>query len=322
MSAPDRLATPHLASHADAVAAAHAFADSIADGVVERDRSGAAPREEMARFDASGLPAITVPHAEGGPALGPSTLAEVIRVIAAVGPGDRADAPGPLPVRRRRGPAGDREPEAAAARRGAGRQPDRQRAGRARDHPRPGPQDPAAHRRGRRPAPARAQVLLHGDADGAVDRRHRPRRATTGWWSVFVGRHDDGRDRRPRTGTCMGQRATVSGTTDFDNVTRRSRARARPTGRRSRGRRRSASRAQLVHAAIEVGIAGGALRDARAFLRDKARPFFEAVRGGWAQKAVRRPALAAALRARWPPRSAPPRRLLAVGRPASSTRSG
>ena len=40
-----------------------------------------------------------------------------------------------------------------------------------------------------------------------------------------------------------------------------------------------------MHAAIEVGIAGGALRDARAFLRDKARPFFEAVRGGWAQKA-------------------------------------
>src|SRR6201995_4980400 len=86
MSAPDHMATPHLASHADAVAAAHSFADSIADGVVERDRSGAAPREEMARFDASGLLAITVPHAEGGPALAPSTLAEGIRVIAAVDP--------------------------------------------------------------------------------------------------------------------------------------------------------------------------------------------------------------------------------------------
>ena len=58
-----------------------------------------------------------------------------------------------------------------------------------------------------------------------------------------------------------------------------------PTGRRSKGRRRSGPGPQLVHAAIEVGIAGGALRDARSFLRDKARPFFEAVRGGWAEKA-------------------------------------
>lgn len=65
---------PRLASHADAIATAHAFADSIAEGVVERDRSGAAPYEEMGRFDASGLLGITVPHADGGPALGPSTL--------------------------------------------------------------------------------------------------------------------------------------------------------------------------------------------------------------------------------------------------------
>src|SRR5262249_20293810 len=84
--APATGAPPRIATHADAIAAAHAFADSIAEGVVERDRSGAAPRAEMARFDASGLLGITVPHAEGGPALGPSTLAEVIRVIAAVDP--------------------------------------------------------------------------------------------------------------------------------------------------------------------------------------------------------------------------------------------
>ena len=62
-------------------------ADAIADGVVERDRSGAAPYAEMARgHHESGLLGITVPHADGGPALGPSTLAEVVRVIAAVDP--------------------------------------------------------------------------------------------------------------------------------------------------------------------------------------------------------------------------------------------
>jgi alkylation response protein AidB-like acyl-CoA dehydrogenase len=46
------------------------------------------------------------------------------------------------------------------------------------------------------------------------------------------------------------------------------------------------ARAQLYHAAIEVGIAGAALADARDFLRDRARPFFEAVRGGYAERAA------------------------------------
>ncbi len=45
------------------------------------------------------------------------------------------------------------------------------------------------------------------------------------------------------------------------------------------------ARAQLVHAAIEVGIAGGALRDAGWFVSEKGRPFFEAVRGGWTETA-------------------------------------
>jgi len=45
------------------------------------------------------------------------------------------------------------------------------------------------------------------------------------------------------------------------------------------------ARAQLVHAAIEVGIARGALRDAGEFVRTRARPFFEAARAGWAPTA-------------------------------------
>jgi alkylation response protein AidB-like acyl-CoA dehydrogenase len=45
------------------------------------------------------------------------------------------------------------------------------------------------------------------------------------------------------------------------------------------------ARAQLVHAAIQVGIAGGPLRDAGNYVRDKARPFFEAVCAGWAGSA-------------------------------------
>jgi alkylation response protein AidB-like acyl-CoA dehydrogenase len=46
------------------------------------------------------------------------------------------------------------------------------------------------------------------------------------------------------------------------------------------------ARAQLVHAAIQVGIAGGALADAQRYVTTKARPFFEAARAGWAQRAA------------------------------------
>jgi alkylation response protein AidB-like acyl-CoA dehydrogenase len=44
-----------------------------------------------------------------------------------------------------------------------------------------------------------------------------------------------------------------------------------------------------VHTAIQVGIAGGALRDAHAFVTTKARPFFEATRSGWADTAAADP---------------------------------
>jgi alkylation response protein AidB-like acyl-CoA dehydrogenase len=46
------------------------------------------------------------------------------------------------------------------------------------------------------------------------------------------------------------------------------------------------ARAQLVHAAIEVGIAGGALRDGAEFVRTRARPFAEAVGAGRSRTAA------------------------------------
>ena len=82
----------------------------------------------------------------------------------------------------------------------------------------------------------------------------------------------------------MGQRATVSGTATFEDVpadpglvVRYARAFEVP--------QQLGARAQLVHAAIQTGIAGGALRDARAFVRTRARPFFEAATAGWAHTA-------------------------------------
>ena len=75
-----------LTSAAEAITAARAYAASIADGVIARDRAGRVPYPELAALDASGLLGITVPAAYGGPELSPVVLAEVIRTIAAVDP--------------------------------------------------------------------------------------------------------------------------------------------------------------------------------------------------------------------------------------------
>src|SRR5580698_9846377 len=77
---------PVLSSAEAAVAAARAYAASIADGVIDRDRAGTVPAAELAALDASGLLSITVPAEHGGGGLPASVLAEVIRSIAAVDP--------------------------------------------------------------------------------------------------------------------------------------------------------------------------------------------------------------------------------------------
>ena len=73
----------------------------------------------------------------------------------------------------------------------------------------------------------------------------------------------------------LGQRTTASGTIEFDEVVvdpiqvmARASAVNAPTG--------YGAFAQLMHAAIDLGIARGALEAAAAFVRDKSRPWFEA----------------------------------------------
>jgi alkylation response protein AidB-like acyl-CoA dehydrogenase len=86
----------------------------------------------------------------------------------------------------------------------------------------------------------------------------------------------------------MGQRATVSGTATFGNVPVDP-ALVIPYERAFSVPQQLGARAQLVHAAIQVGIAGGALADAGEFVRTRARPFFEAARAGWAGGATQDP---------------------------------
>ncbi|WP_018502776.1 SfnB family sulfur acquisition oxidoreductase [Parafrankia discariae] len=283
--AAETTAIPVITSGAEAIAAARRYAESIADTVIERDRSAAVPVAALAALDASGLLGITVPAEHGGAEVPPGTLAEVIRTIAAVDPAiaqvpqghflfvDVLTVWGTVPQQRRLFAE-----ILAGARFGSGLA---ERGGR------------HAQELGTRLRPDGAGLRLDGTkyySTGSITAR---------WIGVsaldeadrlvlaFVERDapgvsvDDDWD-------VMGQRATVSGTTTLRAVLVDP-ALVVPYHRAFEVPQQLGARAQLVHAAIQVGIAGGALRDAGEFVRTRARPFFEAARGGWAESAAQDP---------------------------------
>ncbi|MFO6454531.1 MULTISPECIES: SfnB family sulfur acquisition oxidoreductase [unclassified Aeromicrobium] len=71
-----------LTSHEHAVEVAGRLADEFAPGAARRDRDRVVPREELERIGQSGLLALTVPTELGGAGLGAATVAEVTRLLA------------------------------------------------------------------------------------------------------------------------------------------------------------------------------------------------------------------------------------------------
>jgi SfnB family sulfur acquisition oxidoreductase len=273
------LAPPVLASDAEAILAAHRFASSIAPGAIDRDRAGAVPVAELAELDASGLLAITVPRGDGGTDVSMVTLAEVIRAIAAVDPAiaqvpqghflmvDLLTVYGTAHQRRLLFDevlAGGRLGNALAERGGSHAQDLKTRL-----------QD------GRR-LDGRKYYCTGG--------------LTSRWIAVsalddedllvlaFIPRDAEGVTLDEDWNT-MGQRATVSGSATFVDVAVDPEL-VIPYHQAFTSPQQLGARAQLVHAAIQVGIARGALRDAGEFVRTRARPFFEAARAGWAATAA------------------------------------
>jgi SfnB family sulfur acquisition oxidoreductase len=261
-----------MKTHGEAVAAATELAAALAPGAIDRDRNGAdvVPHEALGLLDGSGLLALTVPAEDGGPGLGPSTLAEVTRLIAAADPAiaqvpqahfllvDVLAVHGDDTLRKRL------YAEVLAGR----------RIGNA-----------LAERGGKH-----AQDLKTRVAGGRLNGvKYYTTGALTSAWVAVSAIGEDGRlvlAFVPRdapgveVGTdwdVIGQRATISGTATFTDVPVEF---ALDYSRAYEVPQQLGARAQLVHAAIEVGIAGGALADARAYLREKARPSTEAVRAG------------------------------------------
>ena len=274
-----------LSSAPETLATARTYAESLASGVIERDRAGSVPWAELAALDASGLLGITVPAANGGPELSPVVLAEVIRTIAAVDPAI-AQVPQAhfllVDVLATLGSPAQRQrlftDVLAGARLGNG----------------------LAERGGQHAQDLKTRLRRAPDGLRLDGRKYYCTGAISARWIgvtalddadrlvlAFVERDAPGL-RVDEDWNVMGQRATVSGSAVFDSVLVDPELVILYQDAFNRPQQLGA-RAQLVHTAIQVGIAGGALRDAREFVRTRARPFFEAARAGWAQTAASDP---------------------------------
>jgi SfnB family sulfur acquisition oxidoreductase len=274
-----------LFSANEALAAARNYAGSIASGVIGRDRAGAVPYAELAALDASGLLGITVPAAHFGPDLSPVVLAEVIRTIAAVDPAI-AQVPQAhflfVDVLATYGTPAQQERLFTEVLDGA-------RLG-----------NGLAERGGQHAQDLKTRLLKGPDGLRLSGRKYYCTGAISARWIGVSALDDDGRlvlafVERDAPGIqvgddwdVMGQRATVSGSAVFDQVPVDPEL-VIPYGGAFEVPQQLGARAQLVHAAIQVGIAGGALRDAGDFVRTRARPFFEATRAGWADTAAADP---------------------------------
>jgi len=270
-----------IRSGEEAIRAARQYAAAIADSAIDRDRAGRVPARELAAFDASGLLGITVPAEHGGPELPASVLAEVTRSIAAVDP------------------AIAQVPQAhflfvdVLAVWGTPRQQQRL-FGSVLDGGRLG--NGQAERGGKHAQDLKTRLVTTDAGLRLEGRKYYCTGAISARWIGVSALDDGGRlvlafvEREAQGVTVdddwdvMGQRATVSGTATFDRVPVDPEL-VVPYERAFSVPQQLGARAQLVHAAIQTGIAGGALRDAGEFVRTRARPFFEATRAGWAEVA-------------------------------------
>ncbi|AEF22433.1 SfnB family sulfur acquisition oxidoreductase [Pseudomonas fulva] len=261
-----------LTSDADALEAAHTLARAAEAGAIQRDRERRLPWELVERFTASGLGSIAVPRAFGGPQLSYVTIAEVFRIISAVDP-----ALGQIPqnhfgllglLHAAASPAQQQRLFAsvlAGWRIGNG-----------------GPERGSKHtldiqarlieRDGRRLLSGEkfystGALFAHWVTAKALDEQGRP-------WLAFIQRGRPGL-RIVNDWSGFGQRTTASGTVllnevqvDENNLV--------PLWPLTEKPSIQGAFSQLIQAAIDLGIAGGAVRDAIAFVREKSRPWIDA----------------------------------------------
>ncbi|MCM3810718.1 SfnB family sulfur acquisition oxidoreductase [Streptomyces sp. DR7-3] len=261
-----------IADDTEALKVAAALAEEFRTGAAERDARRRLPRAELDRLSASGLPAITVPAGYGGADVSAATLAEVFRLLAAA---DASLAQIPqshfvyINVLRRQGTQAQQAfffGEVLAGKRFGNAQSEA------------GTKHIQDIRTRLTPAAAGSYTLtgVKHYSTGAL---------FADWIPVLARAENDDlhvayvpRDAPGLTveddWDGMGQRTTASGTVKLDAVPVPA-DRVVPHHLTFRGPQLHGAIAQLLHAAIDTGIASGALAEAVAFVRTKSRPWFE-----------------------------------------------
>lgn len=261
-----------IADDAEALRTAAALAEEFRAGAAGRDASRTLPYAELDRLTATGLLAVTVPAAYGGADVRAETLAEIFRLLATADP-SLAQIPQShfayVNVLRRQGTEEQRKfffGELLAGRRFGNAQSE-------------------AGTRHIQDIRTRLEPLPDGSyrLDGV---KHYATGALFAHWIPVLARaaNEDlhvafvPRDAAGVTVVDdwdgMGQRTTASGTVRLDAVAVPA-DRVVPHHLTFEGPQLHGAVAQLLHAAIDVGIAGGALAEAVEFVRTKSRPWFE-----------------------------------------------
>lgn len=271
----DRGTPPLLGDHDAAVAAAAGLAAYLAEGASDRDALRELPAEGLRRLAASGLQGITVPAEHGGPGLGAVSVTEVTRLLA-VGDPNVAQVPHShfvyVNALRHTGTPAQRERLYAAVL--AGRRFGNAQSEKGTKHARDfratllPTDEPGVWRLDGEKAYATGAlladvvpVLAHLDVDGPlhvawVDRDADGLTVVDDW---------DG----------LGQRTTASGSVRLEGV-RVHEDLLTPWHLTFSGPQVYGAFAQVLHAAIDAGIARAALADAAAFVTTSSRPAADA----------------------------------------------
>jgi SfnB family sulfur acquisition oxidoreductase len=262
-----------IGSDEEALTRAGALRETVAAGACERDRERRIPAGEIELLSREGLLAITVPREFGGAGVSVHTLAEVVRLLAGADP-NVAQIPQSqfvyLELARQVGSQAQQEllfGEVLDGRRIANAQSE---AG------------------SKTVADIRTSLRARRDGSYVLEgQKFYCTGSLLADWLTVLAKGEDGRTRvaivpRDADGVSviddwagMGQRTTASGTVKLERVIvpgemviAHHRLFERPQV--------YGARAQLLHTAIDVGIADGALEDAVEFVRTASRPWFEA----------------------------------------------
>lgn len=261
-----------IADDAEALTVATSLAEEFRADASTRDVERRLPRAELDRLSASGLLAVTVPAEHGGADVSAQTLAEIFRLLAAA---DASLAQIPqshfayVNVIRRQGTDEQQKFFFAELLSGA-------RLGNA--------QSEAGTKHVQD-----IRTRLQRQPDGSYNLtgiKHYSTGALFAHWIPVLARTDDEtlqvayvpRDAPGLTVVDdwdgLGQRTTASGTVRLEGV-RVTTDRVLPHHLTFEGPQLHGAVAQLLHTAIDTGIAGAALAEAAQFVRTKSRPWFE-----------------------------------------------